>query len=205
VGKNGAGKTTLIRTLLGELKPDSGEVRLGPKTKVVHYDQLRTALDEEKTVFEAAWDDDWVTLGQKKLRLAEYLDDLLFPVPMQRMKVKGCRAASATGCCWRGCFSRGRTCWCSTSRPTTSTSSRSTCSSGCWWSSPAPCCSSRTTATSLDKVATALLVFEGEGKIVRHEGNYDMYRRLTSKKGAPPTLLGGLVAAPSVGKGKQRR
>jgi hypothetical protein len=32
-----------------------------------------------------------------------------------------------------------------------------------------------------------------------------MYRRLTSKKGAPPTLLGGLVAAPSVGKGKQRR
>jgi ATP-binding cassette subfamily F protein uup len=89
VGKNGAGKTTLIRTLLGELKPDSGEVRLGPKTKVVHYDQLRTALDEEKTVFEAAWDDDWVTLGQKKLRLAEYFDDLLFPVPMQRMKVKG--------------------------------------------------------------------------------------------------------------------
>jgi ATP-binding cassette subfamily F protein uup len=65
VGKNGAGKTTLIRTLLGELKPDSGEVRLGPKTKVVHYDQLRTALDEEKTVFEAAWDDDWVTLGRR--------------------------------------------------------------------------------------------------------------------------------------------
>ncbi len=41
VGKNGAGKTTLVRTLLGEIAPDRGEVRLGPKTKVVYYDQLQ--------------------------------------------------------------------------------------------------------------------------------------------------------------------
>ena len=48
----------------------------------------------------------------------------------------------------------------------------------------------------LDKVATALLVFEGEGKVVRHEGNYDLYRRLqaqTKKSGALPALTGNLV------------
>ena len=61
----------------------------------------------------------------------------------------------------------------------------------------------------LDKVATALLAFEGQGKVVRHEGNYDLYRRLSaqSKKGAAaPTLPGGLVgASPPKNKQKQPR
>ena len=38
-----------------------------------------------------------------------------------------CRAASGRGCCWRASSRARRTCWCSTSRPTTSTSRRSTC------------------------------------------------------------------------------
>jgi ATP-binding cassette subfamily F protein uup len=88
LGRNGVGKTTLVRTLLGELKPDAGTVVVGPRTRVAYYDQLRTTLDESKTVYDAAWDDDWVTLADKKVRLADYLEDLLFPVPMQRMQVR---------------------------------------------------------------------------------------------------------------------
>ncbi len=189
VGKNGAGKTTLIRTLLGELPPDSGIVRLGPKTRVVHYDQLRTALDDEKTVYDAAWDDDWVTLGEKKMRLAEYLDDLLFPVPMQRMKVKGLSGGERNRLLLARLFLEGANVLV-LDEPTNDldlvtlnvlerlllqfTGAVILVTHDRYF---------------LDKVATGLLVFEGEGKVTRHEGNYELYRRLaaqSSSRRAPP-------------------
>ncbi len=52
IGPNGAGKTTLFRMLVGEEKPDSGELRVGPTVELGYVDQNRDALDAEKTVFE---------------------------------------------------------------------------------------------------------------------------------------------------------
>jgi len=200
VGKNGAGKTTLIRTLLGELQPDSGSVRLGPKTKVVHYDQLRTALDEDKTVFDAAWDDDWVTLGEKKIRLAEYLDDLLFPVPMQRMKVKGLSGGERNRLLLARLFLEGANVLV-LDEPTNDLDLITlNVLERLLMEFTGAVILVTHDRYFLDKVATALLVFEGDGKIVRHEGNYDMYRRLqaNAKKGVQvPTLTGGMVTAPA--------
>jgi len=48
IGPNGAGKTTLLRMLIGELAPDSGEVRQGANVHVAYYDQQREQLDPEK-------------------------------------------------------------------------------------------------------------------------------------------------------------
>ena len=53
IGANGAGKTTLIRLILGTLAPDSGEVRLGTNLQPAYFDQMREALDPEKTVAES--------------------------------------------------------------------------------------------------------------------------------------------------------
>jgi energy-dependent translational throttle protein EttA len=52
IGPNGAGKTTLFRMLTGAEKADSGEIRLGPSTKLAYVDQSRQALDDKKTVFQ---------------------------------------------------------------------------------------------------------------------------------------------------------
>jgi sulfate-transporting ATPase len=52
IGPNGAGKTTLFRMLVEEEKPDSGQVRVGPTVELGYVDQNRDALDPEKTIFE---------------------------------------------------------------------------------------------------------------------------------------------------------
>jgi ATP-binding cassette, subfamily F, member 3 len=63
MGPNGSGKTTLIKTLIGRLKPDLGEVKLGHKVTVGYYDQGLDNLPPETSVVRAVWPDDdpdWV-------------------------------------------------------------------------------------------------------------------------------------------------
>ena len=52
IGPNGAGKSTLFRILVGQETQDAGELRIGETVKVAYVDQSRDALDPNKTVFE---------------------------------------------------------------------------------------------------------------------------------------------------------
>jgi energy-dependent translational throttle protein EttA len=52
IGPNGAGKTTLFRMIVGQEKPDSGEMRVGPTVKLAYVDQSRDDLEGKKTVWE---------------------------------------------------------------------------------------------------------------------------------------------------------
>ncbi|HEV3344929.1 MAG TPA: energy-dependent translational throttle protein EttA [Pirellulales bacterium] len=52
IGPNGAGKTTLFRMMVGQEQPDAGELRIGPTAELGYVDQNRDALDPEKTVWE---------------------------------------------------------------------------------------------------------------------------------------------------------
>ncbi len=79
IGPNGCGKTTLVRLLLGELKPDSGDIRHGTSLEVAYFDQLRRHLQEDKTVMENVADgSDHVTIQGKTKHVASYLRDFLF-------------------------------------------------------------------------------------------------------------------------------
>ena len=53
VGPNGAGKTTLVKTLLGELAPDEGTVRMGANLEPVYLDQSREGLKSDMTLWDA--------------------------------------------------------------------------------------------------------------------------------------------------------
>ena len=53
LGPNGSGKTTLLRTLIGELVPDNGTVRLGTGVKLGYYDQQLQSVDHSCTAMEA--------------------------------------------------------------------------------------------------------------------------------------------------------
>jgi ATP-binding cassette subfamily F protein uup len=80
VGPNGAGKTTILKLILGTLEPDSGKVRLGTNVAPAYFDQMREALDPEKTVAETiSPGSDWVELGSGRKHVMSYLGDFLFP------------------------------------------------------------------------------------------------------------------------------
>ena len=89
IGPNGAGKTTLLRMLLGELKPDDGEIRLGANVQIAYYDQQREQLDPERTVFDTVGEgNDTVTSNGRTRHVHAYLRDFLFSDERARSPVK---------------------------------------------------------------------------------------------------------------------
>ena len=74
IGGNGAGKTTLFKMITGQESPDSGAVTLGESVKLSYVDQSRDALDPEKTVFELVSDGrDVMDLGGREVNSRAYI------------------------------------------------------------------------------------------------------------------------------------
>jgi len=88
VGDNGVGKTTLIKAILGELE-HSGTVKTGTQLEVAYFDQLRNALDLEKSVKDNVSEgSDFVDVNGGRRHIYSYLQDFLFSPERARTPVK---------------------------------------------------------------------------------------------------------------------
>jgi ATP-binding cassette subfamily F protein uup len=185
VGPNGVGKTTFLRVVLGEERPDAGLVVTGQRTRVAYYDQQRTSLDGESTVYEAAgggapgWHgEDFIDLDGHKVALRDYLADLLFPPSMQKMKVRALSGGERNRLLLARLFLEGANVLV-LDEPT---NDLDLVTLNVLERMLLDFSGSVLLVTHdryfLDKVATSILAFEGEGKAVRYPGNYAMYRRL---------------------------
>ena len=85
IGPNGAGKTTLFRMIVGEEKPDSGELRLGETVHLAYVDQSRDALDPEDTIWKAiSGGEELMQVGKREIQSRAYVSSFNFKGPEQQ-------------------------------------------------------------------------------------------------------------------------
>ena len=79
IGPNGAGKTTLIKLLLGQLAPTTGTIKHGTRMEVTYFDQMRSLIDDNKTVADNLnLGSDSLTIDGRSRHVISYLQDFLF-------------------------------------------------------------------------------------------------------------------------------
>src|SRR4051794_11748174 len=88
IGPNGAGKTTLFRMIVGQEEPDAGMLRLGDTVDLAYVDQSRDALDPDKSVWEEISDGyDVVKVGEQEMNSRAYVSGFNFKGSDQQRKV----------------------------------------------------------------------------------------------------------------------
>jgi ATP-binding cassette ChvD family protein len=88
IGPNGAGKTTLFRMIVGQEKPDAGQLRIGPTVELGYVDQNRDALAPDKTVYEEiSGGHEHLEMGGRKINSRAYVSKFNFRGPDQEKKV----------------------------------------------------------------------------------------------------------------------
>jgi ATP-binding cassette ChvD family protein len=85
VGPNGAGKTTLFKMLVGEEKPDDGEIKVGETVKVSYVEQNRSGIDPKKTLWDVVSDGlDHIKVGNVEMPSRAYVAAFGFKGPDQQ-------------------------------------------------------------------------------------------------------------------------
>jgi sulfate-transporting ATPase len=176
IGPNGAGKTTLFRMIVGQEKPDSGEVVVGQTVQLSYVDQNRDTLDPDKTLYEEIADgNDWVYFGKQRLAARSYCARFNFKGQDQQKKVGVLSGGERNRVQLAKLLKRGGNVLL-LDEPTNDLDVETLRAleeaienfAGCaviishdrWF---------------LDRVATHILAFEGEGKVRWFEGNYQAY------------------------------
>ena len=89
IGANGVGKSTMFRMIMGEEKPDSGEIKIGSTVALSYVDQSHKDLLPEKTVFEIIGaGNEVITIGNKELNARAYISKFNFTGSDQQKKLE---------------------------------------------------------------------------------------------------------------------
>jgi energy-dependent translational throttle protein EttA len=191
IGPNGAGKTTLFRMITGQEQPDGGTLRLGETVKVAYVDQSRDALAADKSVWdEITGGNDEVELGKRKVASRAYVSWFNFKGRDQQRKVGALSGGERNRVHLAKLLKAGGNLLL-LDEPTNdldvdtlrALEEALLAFAGCavvishdrWF---------------LDRIATHMLAFEGDSKVVWFEGNYqdyeaDRHRRLGAEADQP--------------------
>ena len=85
IGPNGAGKTTLFKMLIGDEKPDDGEIKIGDSVKISYVEQNRAGIDPKRNVWQVVSDGlDFIKVGQVEMPSRAYVGAFGFKGPDQQ-------------------------------------------------------------------------------------------------------------------------
>jgi ATP-binding cassette ChvD family protein len=85
IGPNGVGKTTLFKMIVGQEKPDGGELKIGETVKLSYVDQSRGGIDPAKSVWQVVSDGlDYIHVGQVEMPSRAYVSAFGFKGPDQQ-------------------------------------------------------------------------------------------------------------------------
>jgi ATP-binding cassette subfamily F protein uup len=198
VGPNGAGKTTLLRILVGEEPPSTGSVEVGVNTRMVYFDQIRGGLDPEASVYDSVADSDWVRVAGERVHLVSYLERFGFAPAVQRQAVRSLSGGERNRVLLARLFLEDANLLI-LDEPTNDLDLDTLRVLEDALASFAGCALLVShDRFFLDKVTTGLIVFEEDGTLRRHEGGYELYRRLRAEREAvrraPPAAAPGASA-----------
>jgi ATP-binding cassette subfamily F protein uup len=182
VGRNGTGKTTLLRTVMGELEPWAGSVHLGRRTRIGYFDQERSGLDDEKSVFENAIGDlGRIELGGEAVEPRAYLGRFGFDGYRQRQPLGSMSGGERARVLLARLLSQS-TNLIVMDEPT---NDLDVATLGSLESLLVDFGVAALVVTHdrwfLDRVATSILAFEGGGRVVQYPGNYETCQRLRAE------------------------
>jgi ATP-binding cassette ChvD family protein len=191
IGPNGAGKTTLFRMITGQEPPDSGTLKIGETVRIGYVDQSREALAPDKTVWEEiSGGHDEIELGKRKVASRAYVSWFNFKGAAQQRKVGTLSGGERNRVHLAKLLKKGSN-LVLLDEPTNDLDVDTLRAleeallnfAGCavvishdrWF---------------LDRIATHMLAFEGESRVVWFEGNYQDYeadrkRRLGAEADQP--------------------
>ncbi len=177
VGPNGSGKTSLLLCVLDRLAPVSGTKTLGDNTQPGYLDQMRGELDESRSIRESVADDqNEVAIGEQRLDVGAYLERFLFDRRAQRLQVGTLSGGERA----RVCLARLLCQNANLLLLDEPTNDLDVATLGALESmlTEYPGCALLVSHDRwfLDRVATSILAFEGDGRVVLHAGTYSEYR-----------------------------
>lgn len=176
VGANGAGKTTLFKIITGQEKPDSGSVVFGESVKMAYVDQSRDTLDSNKSIYdEISESRDSIMLGNKEVNARNYVARFNFTGSDQQKLVGQLSGGERNRVHLAKLLKEGGN-FLLLDEPTNDLDVNTLRALEDALANFAGCAMVIShDRWFLNRIATHIIAFEGDAKVVYHEGDYESY------------------------------